>query len=416
MIQKQLAPAPIISVRYLAGVLAALSLAVVGILALQLALIMSDRVGTFQNRAQLVDLNGDGSLDVVLHNVRSEAEFTAFSQTTFWMNQGNGRFAPRLLDLDPYLYVAARAADIDGDADADMLLLSAHELMVYHNQGGLQGGVAGEFRHTDSIAPPLAFSQFGTLLAGDLDGNETADALIAGCCGRAFSDQGAAAPPSFSWVWTNEPATAAFAGHTAALAGLEGLPLRDAVFGDLDGDGDLDLLIAVEAATRQRRAGSLLIYFNQNGALVDSGQRLGAGQSTVALGDLDRDGDLDVLAAGRNSGVVWMNQGGMQHGAAGSFTESRELFKGRVSAAFLNDLNGDGAPDALIATERYAVVWWNDGQGTLSRSNQVLHYSERYAPAIGDLDGDGDPDVLACAYADDCRVWFNQGAGVFEAR
>lgn len=58
MLQKQLAPAPIISVRYLAGLLAALSLTVVAILALQLVLIMSDRVGTFQNRAQLVDLNG----------------------------------------------------------------------------------------------------------------------------------------------------------------------------------------------------------------------------------------------------------------------------------------------------------------------------------------------------------------------
>ena len=62
-------------------------------------LVMIDSSGTFHNVTDVADLDSDGDLDVVMHNVRTESEFTAFSVLTLWFNQGDGQFrAQRLGD------------------------------------------------------------------------------------------------------------------------------------------------------------------------------------------------------------------------------------------------------------------------------------------------------------------------------
>jgi hypothetical protein len=74
-----------------------LGLVVAGCLAMLTWVITLDRRGTFHNTAGLDDLDGDGDLDVFLHNIRNESEFTAFSVATLWLNQGGGR----LFTMDP---------------------------------------------------------------------------------------------------------------------------------------------------------------------------------------------------------------------------------------------------------------------------------------------------------------------------
>jgi hypothetical protein len=76
----------------LLGFLAVLGLVVLGLFSYYVWLVLSDNLGAFHNAADLADLDGDGDLDVILHNVRNESEFTAFGVTTLWINQGDGRF------------------------------------------------------------------------------------------------------------------------------------------------------------------------------------------------------------------------------------------------------------------------------------------------------------------------------------
>jgi len=189
---------------------------------------------------------------------------------------------------------------------------------------------------------------------------------------------------------------------------------------------------------------------------VDSGQRLGEGASwQVALGDVDGDGDLDAVVANEDiGGVVWLNDG------TGHFTDSGQ----RLSVGntiLVADLDGDQLPDVLIGSwNRAPSIWWNDGTGAFSRGD--LPYSgagclalaagdldgdsaldvfvgrenadyvlmnagnrtfvdsgQRFgnAPtagvAIGDMDGDGDLDVVAAGWDEPGHVWANDGAGVF---
>ena len=77
------------------GFLAVLGLVALGLFSYYVWLVLSDNLGIFHNTADLADLDGDGDVDVILHNVRTESEFTAFAGTTLWFNQGDGQFVAR---------------------------------------------------------------------------------------------------------------------------------------------------------------------------------------------------------------------------------------------------------------------------------------------------------------------------------
>jgi uncharacterized protein (DUF2141 family) len=195
--------------------------------------------------------------------------------------------------------------------------------------------------------------------------------------------------------------------------------LRGVALRDLDGDGDLDVLAAIGTPTLG--GGSSLadrVLLNDGlGNFSDSGQRLGeTDSSSVALGDMDSDGDLDALVGTRNGAAVWINQGSAQGGKTGVFASSGQKIAGsQTTAVFLQDLNGDGNLDALIAGVEQADIWWNDGHGFFKRSDQHLRYSNRNGLAVGDFSGDGYADIFAGTLEEDYTVWLNQGRGTFQA-
>jgi hypothetical protein len=201
------------------------------------------------------------------------------------------------------------------------------------------------------------------------------------------------------------------------LTELDGIPIRGAALGDLDGDGDLDVYAAVGTLKRNGSRGltDLVLLNDGAGDFSDSGQRLGdTGSSSVALGDLDGDSDLDALVGTFDGAVAWMNQGGPQGGETGVFSAGQAIDGGASRLVFLADFDGDGDQDALIGGKKQAIIWWNDGQGRFTRSDQRFRYSERHGLAVADFDGDGHSDIFAGAYTDDYRAWINRGDRSFQ--
>ena len=171
--------------------------------------------------------------------------------------------------------------------------------------------------------------------------------------------------------------------------------VTDLAAGDLDGDGDVDLVGAVTGDDFVRR------WLNPNtGTNWDAGRvsDTAGGVEDVELADMDEDGDLDVVAAETTDGEVrWFANGGL----AGTWTPT-VVDVGLLSPAGIavGDIDSDGDPDVTAALEGSGeAVWWEntagDGSAWSGDPQPIGDLDNVVAVAIADIDGDGDADVPA---------------------
>jgi hypothetical protein len=218
-------------------------------------------------------------------------------------------------------------------------------------------------------------------------------------------------------VWLNNGSGQFSKGWSARETNVGGLAL-----GDLDGDGDLDAFLTKGSPFGSNNSE---VWLNDGqGNFADSGQRLNDFAFKVVLADVDTDGDLDAITAlaccefegERDTGKVWLNNG------AGEFTHSGQRLVASIDIA-MGDVDGDGDLDAYFArgVERSVdLLYLNDGKGNFTDTGQRLDPSFTNSVRLGDLDGDGDLDVFVAngnvgggARSEPDRVYLNDGMGKF---
>lgn len=382
-----------------------------------------DGCGPYHTRASVADLDGDGDLDVVVSNFRHESETIVWAGATLWINQGGGRFTPR---GGPFGGPYTTVGDVNGDGHVDLVRWANDAIQVHINYGEddpKYGGFQVWYGIRPVEDPDdRSYTANASIALGDLNGDGRLDAFVSNW-GASLIDQRDGFLPYVPWVWINTPDENGYPkGVGLNLISLGDLPMQSTL-GDLDGDGDLDVYAAsLPPKGGDYEPFDRILLNDGNAAFIDSGQRLdnpreagAAGSGAVALGDLEGDGDLDAVVATAKGASIWMNRGGAQGGQTGIFTESEQrLGSGHIEAVFLGDLDADGTLDALVAGKTQATIWWNDGKGVFSRSDVHFRYKEDTGMAVGDFDGDGDPDIFI-RVVQDYQVWFNNGKGGYTA-
>jgi VCBS repeat protein/FG-GAP repeat protein len=267
-----------------------------------------------------------------------------------------------------------------------------------------------------SFAQPqrYATTKFPEAVAiGDLDGDGRGDLVTAGSNRQAVGSVS---------VLLNRGGGA----FGAARAYRTGFGSRSVVIGDLNGDERLDL------ATANFGGHSVSVLLNRGGgrfgARVD--YRAGRNPQDIAIGDLNGDGNAELVTANTNTSLggsvssvsVLMNDGD------GTFRETIELRPGRrpVSVA-IGDLNGDGNPDLATANRSDTIsVFINRGDASFRPRVDYRAGSGPNSIAIGDLNGDRRQDLITAnnntvggeggGYVDSVSVLLNRGNAGFRPK
>jgi hypothetical protein len=327
------------------------------------------------SQISLGDLDGDGDLDAVFGVMHDRCEL--------WMNDGTGRFTKthQSLGVDGH---GVAIEDLDGDGDLDVLIARLGDSItssVYLNDG------TGRFALVDSLDDRGLAAESVSMF--DLEGDGDLDACIHYTSHRSI-------------VYVND-STGRFARRAETISGAT-------VWGDLDGDGDVD------AISWQEGTGYRILSNSGHGDLDETEQvsapsQLMAG-NTVLL-DADGDGDLDLVGAhGQRLTpkplVILRNDG---CGIFEHVPEGRILI--RSAKLSVGDFDGDGLPDVFLRDlEREDMFGLNDGTGGFTDSGLRLGPDGTVVQghsAVGDLDGDGDVDLFLAPYVPEgpAEVWMN---------
>ena len=337
----------------------------------------------------LGDLNGDGHLDAVIAN----RVFTA--SETVWLSDGLGNFSahPTTPSFNVNDSIAVELGDLDTDGDLDAVVANSGPETVWLNDG------LGNFSPHPNTP---SFGGAGDSLAlGDLDDDGDLDAVV----GSFIFTQ----PET---VWVND-GDGNFLPHPITPSFITGGNVSGVELGDLDGDGDLDLVIPDTAGNAER------IYVNDgagNFSPHPTTPTFGRESSaSVALGDLDGDGDLDAVVANGQFELdtVWLNDG---NGNFSPHPTTPGFGGGHSSKAVLGDLDNDGDLDLVIANitgsdgENAETVWLNDGLGNFSAHPTAPTFGagDSNDLELGDFDGDGDLDAIVANVFGPETVWLNE--------
>lgn len=359
------------------------------------------------------DADGDGDLDLALA--------MEFEPKVLLLNDGAGKFSDASAQLPAAVHDSEDVAfaDFDGDGDLDLVFVSEDDRTdeLYLNDGSGRYRDASERLATDDVT--------NGLILLDLDADGRMDVLTANIGPEralisdgqgGFRDETAA-----RWPQQGESRTQALEtgdvdgdGDLDVIAANEGqnqlylneggrlvdvtathLPVdadetRDIRALNVDGDGDVDLLVGNVTFLSQESAQDYLLLNDGSGhftrAAADAFPEDARSNFTLKTADLDRDGDLDAIAPS----TLFADSAAEVIAQVRAADGRRLVLKG--TEFFFDDVDGDGDIDLQIGDAARKVQLVNDGNGLTYPATEAP-WTAVVAMQNLDINGDGAPET-----------------------
>ncbi len=379
----------------------------------------------------LGDLDGDGDLDVIFGTASLSAP------NRVHLSMGSGSFAAGSdVDSPTNSTQATALGDLDGDGDLDLVTgnnsavnrvylnnntsFSSSSPTTNANNTTTTANVSATFNQSMNAATSSTFVVHGSMTGqragsysgassttltfdptNDFEPGEKVDVML--LTGLRSTSGDALQPPK---AYRFRAAAAAGPVVFDQVTSDVGTPTNDTYatsLGDLDGDGDLDLVTGnVNQVNR--------VYLSNGNGTFASGSDVDTPANTtfeIALGDVDGDGDLDLIT-GNSLAVnrVYLGNGN------GTFTSGNDVDTptNPTRGIELGDVDGDGDPDLLVGNTGVNRRYLSNGDGTFASGSDVdTPNNSTWDVSFGDVDGDGDLDIVTGNAGQANRIYLNEG-------
>ena len=371
-----------------------------------------------QNIPNLNDLDCDGRLDLFIGRVDGTVRHMEANST-------GGATLPRFvfesdrfenIEIVGELQGSRHGAntmtfhDYDGDGDLDLFWGDFFEpgVLLIPNTGTCSKPVLQNTPVPFPRGTPTKTSGYNDVVFADLDADGR-DEMYMGVLGGAFNPNTTASDNFYKFTYTDNPNNYELETRRFLYGidlGTETYP----AFADLDGDGDQELILANKINTDSNERSSVVVFTNTGDARHPSFQQ----SDTLALhdvyhlvptfGDLDADGDLDMIVGSWSKGIAYYRNDGSARSYR--FTpvnlEYLKLTRGSNAAPTLVDIDDDGDLDLFVGESSGDINFYRN-TGTPKEAAFVLESDKvggidvgrRSAPSFVDIDGDGALEMVA---------------------
>ncbi len=345
-------------------------------------------VGANPRTIAAADLNGDGKLDVLTADASNQ-----YGTISVLLGNGDGTFQDDVdyaIGTSPTMVVK----DFNGDGVPD-LAIGAQSCLTYLTAcvtGNLSiwlGKGDGSFPGWTSYPMP---NEAMAVAVGDLNGDNKPDVVV--------GNQNGSDNKTVSVLINNGDGT--FQPRVDYLAGTG---TNSVVLGDFNNDRLLDV------ATANGDGSVSILLGNGDGTLGAPQNYATGGATTILAGDFNHDGALDLVTLPYYASYVSILLG---YGD-GRFHSYSQVSTGVIpTGGAVGDVNRDGKLDLVLVSNGAIAVLLGNGDGTFQQPKLSYTISNSYGATLADLDGDGKLDL---AVSDGSVIWVlrGNGDGTFQA-